>query len=390
MPGPRRPAHRRRARRCGCGSPGPRPVEGRDTSRRASRSTRAAADVSRVVREDRLPGSEVDATAAPDAARLTPCTCRARRGAAGARRPLRRARRGRRGARDGEDASCDAGTAPPLLAAWPRRQGSWVVTVAQDGPPGPCPALLEARKIRLDPAHELRDRQDDRTIAPVRAGSPSCSTIAELLGVRSADASPGSSETLTDGYAQRARTRGGAAAGRAAASRGARREVNGHDRPARPRCRTLSRRLRPRPTSSSSGCARARPSCAAASRAAAPRSAGLLDDPAADRVDRRLDAVLDLELHQDVRDVVLDRLRADVQLAPRSGRCPCRSRSASAPRSRGRRARSGSSPRSPAACSWRGAAGAPSPRSAARSATRRARPARMPAISSWIDESLSR
>src|SRR5262245_56364841 len=40
---------------------------------------------------------------------------------------------------------------------------------------------------------------------------------------------------------------------------------------------------------------------------------GPLDDPAADGVDRRLDAVLDLQLHEDVRDVVLDRLRADVQ-----------------------------------------------------------------------------
>src|SRR5919108_1716339 len=39
-----------------------------------------------------------------------------------------------------------------------------------------------------------------------------------------------------------------------------------------------------------------------------------LDDSAADRVHRRLDAVLDLELHEDVRDVVLDRLRADEEL----------------------------------------------------------------------------
>ena len=45
------------------------------------------------------------------------------------------------------------------------------------------------------------------------------------------------------------------------------------------------------------------------------RRGGSLDDPAADGVDRRLDAVLDLELHEDVRDVVLDRLRADEQLA---------------------------------------------------------------------------
>ena len=39
-----------------------------------------------------------------------------------------------------------------------------------------------------------------------------------------------------------------------------------------------------------------------------------LDDPAAHRVDGRLDAVVDLQLHQDVRDVVLDGLRADVEL----------------------------------------------------------------------------
>src|SRR3954453_15901276 len=37
------------------------------------------------------------------------------------------------------------------------------------------------------------------------------------------------------------------------------------------------------------------------------------DDSASNSVDRGLDAVLDLELHQDVRDVVLDRLRADVE-----------------------------------------------------------------------------
>src|SRR5581483_11558826 len=36
------------------------------------------------------------------------------------------------------------------------------------------------------------------------------------------------------------------------------------------------------------------------------------DDPAADRIHGRLDAVVDLELHEDVRDVVLDGLRADV------------------------------------------------------------------------------
>src|SRR5712691_1268696 len=39
-----------------------------------------------------------------------------------------------------------------------------------------------------------------------------------------------------------------------------------------------------------------------------------LDDPAANCVDSRLDAVVDLQLHQDVRDVVLARLRADVEL----------------------------------------------------------------------------
>src|ERR671931_1245420 len=39
-----------------------------------------------------------------------------------------------------------------------------------------------------------------------------------------------------------------------------------------------------------------------------------LDDAAPHGVDGRLDPVLDLELHQDVRDVVLHRLRADVEL----------------------------------------------------------------------------
>src|SRR5215468_6099629 len=39
------------------------------------------------------------------------------------------------------------------------------------------------------------------------------------------------------------------------------------------------------------------------------------DQSRANRVDGGLDAVLDSELHQDVRDVVLHRLRADVQLA---------------------------------------------------------------------------
>src|SRR5204862_2444791 len=39
-----------------------------------------------------------------------------------------------------------------------------------------------------------------------------------------------------------------------------------------------------------------------------------LNQTASDGEDRRLDAVFDLELHQDVRDVVLDRLRADREL----------------------------------------------------------------------------
>ena len=95
-------------------------------------------------------------------------------------------------------------------------------------------------------------------------------------------------------------------------------------------------------------------------RAPAHGAASDSDDAAAHCVDRRLDAVVDLQLHQDVRDVILDRLRADVQLARRSLRCPCRSRSASAPRSRGPRARRGSCSRSPAACSWRERAAAPS------------------------------
>src|SRR5206468_8650146 len=62
------------------------------------------------------------------------------------------------------------------------------------------------------------------------------------------------------------------------------------------------------------------PTCAATRTASAsPPSAGFADalslhDPRPDRVDRGLDAVFDLELHQDVRDVVLDRLRADVEL----------------------------------------------------------------------------
>src|SRR6266550_6184581 len=38
------------------------------------------------------------------------------------------------------------------------------------------------------------------------------------------------------------------------------------------------------------------------------------DDSAPHRIHRGLDAVVDLKLHQDVRDVVLDRLRADVQV----------------------------------------------------------------------------
>src|SRR5919106_1717642 len=40
-----------------------------------------------------------------------------------------------------------------------------------------------------------------------------------------------------------------------------------------------------------------------------------LDDSAANRVDSGLDAVLDLQLHEDVRDVVLDRLWANEELA---------------------------------------------------------------------------
>src|SRR5205085_7206456 len=47
------------------------------------------------------------------------------------------------------------------------------------------------------------------------------------------------------------------------------------------------------------------------SRSTEPRA---LDDPRADRVNRGLDAVLDLELHQDACDVVLHRLRADEEL----------------------------------------------------------------------------
>src|SRR4051812_8466098 len=47
----------------------------------------------------------------------------------------------------------------------------------------------------------------------------------------------------------------------------------------------------------------------------AQRPSDASDDPAPDRVDGGLDAVVDLELHEDVRDVVLDRLRADVELA---------------------------------------------------------------------------
>src|SRR5215210_1467624 len=44
-------------------------------------------------------------------------------------------------------------------------------------------------------------------------------------------------------------------------------------------------------------------------------SADVLDDSGAHGVDGRLDPVVDLKLHQDVRDVILDRLRADVELA---------------------------------------------------------------------------
>src|SRR5206468_6682972 len=47
--------------------------------------------------------------------------------------------------------------------------------------------------------------------------------------------------------------------------------------------------------------------------------AASLDDAAANGVDGRLDAVVDLELHEDVRDVVLDRLRADVELGRDDG-----------------------------------------------------------------------
>src|SRR5215210_9447669 len=50
-------------------------------------------------------------------------------------------------------------------------------------------------------------------------------------------------------------------------------------------------------------------------RRAATTSTLSLHDSAANREDGRLDAVLDLQLHQDVRDVILDGLRADVELA---------------------------------------------------------------------------
>src|SRR3954469_21793621 len=59
-----------------------------------------------------------------------------------------------------------------------------------------------------------------------------------------------------------------------------------------------------------------RPAPAAARRSGgcATLSRPALDDPRPDRVDRGLDAVLDLELHQDAGDVVLHRLRADEEL----------------------------------------------------------------------------
>src|SRR5690349_13176126 len=69
----------------------------------------------------------------------------------------------------------------------------------------------------------------------------------------------------------------------------------------------------PRPTAISTSYARCSSRCARARTRPAPPPSS--DDPAPDRVDRRLDAVVDLQLHEDVRDVVLDRLRADVQLA---------------------------------------------------------------------------
>src|SRR3954447_24859173 len=52
------------------------------------------------------------------------------------------------------------------------------------------------------------------------------------------------------------------------------------------------------------------PVAASAAKAASSR----LDDPTTDGVDGGLDPVRDLQLHQDVRDVVLDGLRADEQL----------------------------------------------------------------------------
>src|SRR6266498_2855027 len=54
--------------------------------------------------------------------------------------------------------------------------------------------------------------------------------------------------------------------------------------------------------------------CSSAWTLPAPRRSPLLNDSAAHGVDRGLDAVFDLKLHQDVRDVVLDRFRADEEL----------------------------------------------------------------------------
>ena len=221
---------------------------------------------------------------------------------------------------------------------------------------------------------------------PPRPHPQRCSTASADPGAASSDAIE---HTLTDGYARAlalearaaAHSSGGWASSRApssaragsassarspsgcAASRDC--ELRGAARPARRRSRRARRRR-------------------------APRVAPCLDDPAPDGVDRRLDAVLDLQLHQDVRDVVLDRLRADEERPARSRRCPCRSRSASAPRARGRRARRGSSRaaarrRVCARRRWSTFAAICGEMSDSPAAA-----ARMPAISSWIDESLSR
>ena len=166
---------------------------------------------------------------------------------------------------------------------------------------------------------------------------------------RRRDARRSVEHTLTDGYAralalEAERLRGSSAgSARSPPTRGDARRRRRRDELAGSRAGSRRRR-----EAISAGCAPSLDARCATGRARSGRAAAaqrVLDDPAADRVDGRLDAVLDLELHQDVRDVVLDRLRADVQLARRSRRCPCRSRSASAPRSRGRRARCGSSRR---------------------------------------------